>query len=57
MESWVGGRLQLEMNGELGMGTAATRNVWKVGLGKTVLEMYGGFSRRTTATRNVCRVG
>ena len=57
MESWVGGRLQLEMNGELGMGTAATRNVWKVGLGKTVLEMYGGLSRRTTATRNVCRVG
>ena len=44
MESWVGGRLPLEMHGELGRGT-------------TVLEMYGELGRRTTATRNVWRVG
>ena len=44
MESWVGGRLPLEMYGELGRrrlplemfrelgtGTTATRNVWRVG--------------------------
>ena len=30
MESWVGGRLPLEMYGELDRGTTATRNVWKV---------------------------
>ena len=44
MESWVGGRLTLEMYGELGRGT-------------TALEMYGELGRRTTATRNVWRVG
>ena len=48
VESWVGGRLPLEMYGELGRGT-------------TVLEMYGEFRetkcRGTTATRNVWRVG
>ena len=46
MESWVGGRLSLEMYGELGRGT---RNV--------SLEMYGELGRGTTATRNVWRVG
>ena len=44
MESWVGGRLPLEMYGELGRGTTVTRNVWRV--------RYG-----TTVTRNVWRVG
>ena len=44
MESWVGGRLALEMYGELGRGT-------------TALEMYGELGGRTTCTRNVWRVG
>ena len=44
MESWVEGRLALEMYGELGRGT-------------TALEMYGKFGRGTTATRNVWGVG
>ena len=44
MESWVGGRLPLEMYGELGRGMI-------------VLEMYRELGRRTTATRNVWRVG
>ena len=44
MESWVGGRLQLEMYGELGRG-------------RLPLEMYGELGRWTTATRNVWRVG
>ena len=44
MESWVGGRLPLEMYGELGRKT-------------TVLEMYGELGRGTTATRNAWRVG
>ena len=44
MESWVRGRLALEMYGELGRGT-------------TALEMYGELGRVTTATRNVWRGG
>ena len=44
MESWVGGRLPLEMYGELGRGRLS-------------LEMYGELGRGTTATRNVWRVG
>ena len=44
MESWVGGRLPLEMYGELGRGT-------------TILEMYGELDRGTTAIRIVWRVG
>ena len=44
MESWVGGRLSLEMYGELGRGRLS-------------LEMYGELGRGTTATRNVWRVG
>ena len=44
MESWVGGRLPLEMYGELGRGRLS-------------LEMYGELGRGKTATRNVWRVG
>ena len=44
MESWVGGRLPLEMYGELGRGRLS-------------LEMYGELGRGTTATRNVWRDG
>ena len=43
MESWVGGRLPLEMYGELGRG-------------KLSLEMYGELGRGTTVTKNVWRV-
>ena len=53
MESWVGGRLPLEMYGELGRWTTATRNVWRVEKGTTVVEMYGELGMGTTATRNV----
>ena len=56
MESWVGGRLPLEMYGELGRETTVTRNVWRVGRGRLSLEMYGKLGRGT-ATRNVWRVG
>ena len=44
MESLVGGRLPLEMYGELGRGT-------------TILEMYGELDRGTTAIRIVWRDG
>ena len=44
MESWVGGRLPLELNGEMGRGT-------------TTLEIYGELGKGTTATRNVWIVG
>ena len=44
MESWVGGRLPLEMYGELGRE-------------RLPLEMYRELGRGTTATRNVWRVG
>ena len=43
MESWVGGRLPLDMYEELGRGRLS-------------LEMYGELGRGTTATRNVWRV-
>ena len=44
MESWVGGRLLLELYGEMGRGTIT-------------LEIYGELGKGTTATRNVWRVG
>ena len=44
MESWVGGRLSLEMYGELGRG-------------RLPLEMYGELGRGMTVTRNVWKVG
>ena len=44
MESWVGGRLSLEMYGELGRG-------------RLPLEMYGEMGRGMTVTRNVWKVG
>ena len=47
----------VEMYGELGMGTTATRNVWSWVGGRLPLEMYGVLGRVTTATRNVRRVG
>ena len=43
MESWVGGRLSLEIYGELARG-------------RLPLEMYGELGRGTTVTRNVWRV-
>ena len=43
MESWVGGRLSLEMYGELGRG-------------RLPLEMYGELGRGMTVTRNVWKV-
>ena len=44
MENWVGGRLPLEMYGDLGRGM-------------TALEMYGELDMGATATKNVWRVG
>ena len=44
MDSWVGGKLPQEMNGELGRG-------------KTTLKMYGELGSGMTATRNKWRVG
>ena len=44
MESWVGGRLSLEMYGELGRG-------------RLPLEMYGELGRGMNVTRNVWKVG
>ena len=44
MDSWVGGRLPLEMYGELGRG-------------RLPLEMYVELGTGTTGTRNVWRVG
>ena len=44
MESWVGGRLSLEMYGKLGRG-------------RLPLEMYGELGRGMTVTRNVWKVG
>ena len=44
MGSWVGGRLPLELYGEMGRGT-------------TTLEIYGGLGKKTTATTNVWIVG
>ena len=57
MESWVGGRLSLEMYGELGRGTTALEMYGKLGRGRLSLEMYGELGRGTTVTRNVWRVG
>ena len=44
MESLVGGRLPLELYGEMGRGT-------------TILEIYGELGKGTTATTNVWRAG
>ena len=44
MESWIGGRLPLELYGEMVRGT-------------TTLEIYGELGKGTTATTNVWRVG
>ena len=44
MESWVGGRLSLEMYGELGRG-------------RLPLEMYGELGMGMNVTRNVWKVG
>ena len=44
MDSWVGGRLPLEIYGELGRG-------------RLPLEMYRELGKGATATRNVWRVG
>ena len=57
MESWVGGRLPLEMYGELGRGMTALEMYGELGRGGLPLEMYGELGRWTTATRNVWRVG
>ena len=57
MESWVGGRLSLEMYGELDRGTTALEMYGKLGRGRLSLEMYGELGRGTTVTRNVWRVG
>ena len=57
MEIWVGGRLSLEMYGELGRGTTALEMYGKLGRGRLSLEMYGELGRGTTVTRNVWRVG
>ena len=48
MEIWVGGRLSLEMYGELGRGTTALEMYGK---------LYGKLGRGTTVTRNVWKVG
>ena len=57
MESWVGGRLPLEMYGELGRGRLPLEMYGELGRGRLPLEMYGELGRGTTATRNVWRVG
>ena len=57
MESWVGGRLPLEMYGKLSRGTTIQEMYGELGRGTTVLEMYGELGRGKTATRNVWRVG
>ena len=49
--SWVGGRLSLEMYGELGRWTTALEMYGELGRGTTALEMYGELGRGTTATR------
>ena len=45
MESWVGGRLPLEMYGELGRWTTVLEMYGELGRGTTVLEMYGELGR------------
>ena len=57
MESWVGGRLSLEMYGELGRGRLPLEMYGELGRGRLPLEMYRELGRGTTATRNVWRVG
>ena len=57
MESWVGGRLPLEMYGELGRKTTVLEMYGELGRGTTTLEIYGELGKGTTATTNVWRVG
>ena len=57
MESWVGGRLPLEMYGELGRGRLSLEMYGELVRGRLPLEMYRELGRGTTATRNVWRVG
>ena len=58
MESWVGGRLPLEMYRELGRGGRLPLELYgEMGRGTTTLEIYGELGKGTTATTNVWRVG
>ena len=57
MKSWVGGRLPLEMYGDLGRRTTVVKMYGELGRGRLSLEMYGELGRGTTVTRNVWRVG
>ena len=57
MQSWVGGRLLLEMYGELGRRTTILEMYGELCRGRLPLEMYGELGRWTTATRNVWGVG
>ena len=57
MESWVGGRLPLEMYGELSRGRLSLEMYGELVRGRLPLEMYRELGRGTTATRNVWRVG
>ena len=57
MESWVEGRLPLEMYGELGRGRPSLEMYGELVRGRLPLEMYRELGKRTTATRNVWRVG
>ena len=57
MESCVGGRLPLEMYGDLGRRTTVVKMYGELGRGRLSLEMYGELGRGTSATRNVWRVG
>jgi hypothetical protein len=56
MENWVGGRLPLEMYGELGRGRLPLEMYGELGRGRLPLEMYRELGTGTTATRNVWRV-
>ena len=53
MDSWVGGRLPLEMYGELGRGRLPLEMYGELGRVRLPLEMYGELGRGTTVTRNV----
>jgi hypothetical protein len=57
MDSWVGGRLPLEMYGKLGRGRLPLEMYGELGRGRLPLEMYGELGRGTTVTRNVWRIG
>ena len=57
MESWVGGRLPLEMYGDLGRGRLPLEMYGELGRGRLPLEMFRELGTGTAATRNVWRVG